>query len=104
MVIMDTSGTIDLASFVIARQLAKETGLQYKQILKDIHNNVLPAVKIGNSYYIYRQDAKKYTFDIVCRARGQKPGDYDFLLGLDGYQLVQAFVKEGAKINDKSKD
>ena len=90
--------------FVTPNKLSKLLGMPRNQVMKDIHSGRLHAFKRGKSYYVYSTDARKYIFDLICEARGQKPGDYDFLLGLDGYQLVQAFVKEGAKINDKSKN
>ena len=87
---MDSSDTTPI--FTTPMKISKETGLPYKQILSDIHSNVLPAFRKGNSYYIYSTDASKYIFNLVCTARG-----------IEVAQILDR-IEKGLGINDKSKD
>lgn len=91
--------------FVTVNQIARETGLPRNQILKDIKSGRLPALKKGNSYYIYNTDSSKYIYDLVCEARGVKSETYDFLTGVDPIVLTKALLEvQGGIVDDKSKD
>ena len=62
--------------FVSVKQLVRETGLPYRQVLRAIRKGTLPAVKLGNSYYMYEEDASKFIYNLVCKARKVDPDKY----------------------------
>jgi len=86
--------------FTTIKEISKESGIPYRQILNDINNRVLPAIKKGKSYYIYTTDASDYYYKLVCQARGQDPEKYRSLLNGDIVNQVIGSVLN----NDKSKD
>jgi hypothetical protein len=92
--------------FVTIKQLEKETGIKRNQIVKDIHSGRLPHIKRGHYYYIYRSDASRYIYELVCEARHVNPDEYSFLRDTDSELLEQVLksVLGEMKENDKSKE
>ena len=100
--------------FVSITNISEQTGLPYGQVLKDVHNGTLKAMKRGKSYYIYNTDANDYIFNLVCNARGIDPSKakelctkYDMLSTLDSnvfIKMTMDTLKEMNNTNDKLKD
>lgn len=86
--------------FTTIKEMVEETGLPYKRIYNDIKNNILPATKRGNRYYIYTSDSSKYILDIIAENRKYSAEDATNLI--KNLDVVLAFL--GGKANDKPKN
>jgi hypothetical protein len=89
--------------FVTLKQASKDTGLPYKRLYNDVRAGILPAVKKGNSYYIYTADMGEYCYRLACEARKQDPDRYRCLWD-PGSVMTSILDDKEVKKDDKPKN
>lgn len=84
--------------FISLKELQEETGLPMQRIYEDVRSGKLPANKIGTRYYVFTDDASKYTYSMICKTRGVNPDTMSKYYN----KMINSLL--GGIDNDKPKD